>query len=200
MKLAALILAAGRSRRFGSDNKLLVPLGGEAVIRRCVAALRGAGLDDIIVVTGPDGDAIETVLADFGVRCVRCPDDLDGMGYSIAAGAGGLDADIDGIMVVPGDMPLLSPASLRSLVSVFAAQNGRRIVHAADGNGEQRNPVIWPRAMIAQLTALQGSEGAKVLIRDAVPVRFTDRELLDIDDTDDFAQARQAVTETRLRV
>jgi molybdenum cofactor cytidylyltransferase len=193
MRLTALILAAGRSRRFGDGNKLLAMLGGQPVVRRTVAAVRGAGLQDIIAVTGPDGEAIAHVLADLPVRCVPCADDRDGLGYSVAAGASALDADIDGVMVVPADMPLLSAASLRLLISVFAAQGGRRIVHAADATGTQRNPVIWPRAMIAQLTAMHGSEGAKALIRDAVAVRLPDRELLDIDTEADFAEARQAL-------
>lgn len=197
MRLAAIILAAGRSRRFGADNKLLASLGGEAVVRRTIAAVRGAGLENVIIVTGPDGDAIETALADFGVFCVRCADDLDGMGYSIAAGALALDADIDGVMIVPGDMPLLSAGSLRLLISVFGAQGGQRIVHAADEHGAQRNPVIWPRAMIEQLTTLHGSDGAKALIRDAIAVRIPHRDLLDIDDASDFAQARQAVIGNR---
>jgi molybdenum cofactor cytidylyltransferase len=197
MRLAALILAAGRSRRFGADNKLLASLGGDAVIRRTVAAVRGAGLDTIVAVTGPDGDAIEAALADFSVRCVRCADDRDGLGYSIATGAGALDADSNGVMIVPADMPLLSSASLRMLISVFGAQGGRRIVHAADANGVQRNPVIWPRAMFENLGALHGSDGAKALIRDAIAVRIPERELVDIDDAADFAQAQQAVDGNR---
>jgi molybdenum cofactor cytidylyltransferase len=193
MRLAALILAAGRSRRFGDGNKLLAMLGGQPVVRRTVAAVRGAGLQDIIAVTGPDGDAIAHVLADVPVRCVRCADNGDGLGYSVAAGTGALDAEIDGVMIVPADMPLLTAGSLRLLVSVFAAQGGRRIVHAADAAGAQRNPVIWPRAMIVHLTALQGSAGAKALIRDAVAVRIPDRELLDIDTEADLAEAQQAI-------
>jgi len=196
MKLAALILAAGRSRRFGADNKLLASLGGEAVIRQTVTVVRRAGISDIVAVTGPHGDAIEAVLHDLPVRCVRCSDDLDGMGYSIAAGAGALVADIDGVVIVPGDMPLLSAASVRMLLSAFGAQGGRRIVHATDAMGAQRNPVIWPRAMFAELTALRGSEGAKALIRNAVAVRIPDRELLDIDTAADFATAREAIGKT----
>jgi molybdenum cofactor cytidylyltransferase len=194
MRLAALILAAGRSRRYGDDNKLLAMLGGETVVRRTVTAVRDAGLRDIIAVTGPDGEAIARLLADIPVRCVPCADDRDGLGYSVATGTGALDADIDGVMIVPGDMPLLSAASLRLLVSVFAAQGGRRIVHAADVNGTQRNPVIWPRHMIAQLTAMHGSDGAKAFIRDALAVRIPERDLLDIDTESDFAKARQAFT------
>lgn len=194
MRLAAIILAAGRSRRFGDGNKLLAVLGGTAVVRRTVAAVRGAGLHDIVAVTGPDGDAIAHVLADIPVRCVRCADDRGGLGDSVATGASALDADVDGVMIVPADMPLLTAASLRMLVSVFAAQGGRRIVHAADASGAQRNPVIWPRARIAQLAAMHGSEGAKALIYDAVAVRIPDRELLDIDTDADFSQAQQAIS------
>lgn len=196
MRIGSIVLAAGRSRRFGPENKLLAVLGGAAVVQRTAAAAHGAGLDDIIVVTGPDGDAIRDALIGLPVRCVGCADDRDGLGYSIAAGAGALDRDIDGVMILPGDMPLLSAASLRMLISVFGAQGGRRIVHAADARGAQRNPVIWPRAVIAQLSALHGSDGAKALIRDAIAVRIPERELHDIDDAEDFEQARHDVTGT----
>ena len=81
MRLAALILAAGRSRRFGDGNKLLATLGGQPVVRRTVAAVRGAGLQDIIAVTGPDGDAIAHVLAD--VRCGVCGARMMASGWAI---------------------------------------------------------------------------------------------------------------------
>jgi molybdenum cofactor cytidylyltransferase len=195
MRIAALILAAGRSRRFGEANKLLAVLGGEPVVRRTVAAVRGAGLRDIVAVTGPNGDTIESVLADYDVRCVRCEDDRDGLGDSIGTGARALDSGNDGVMIVPGDMPLLSAGSLRLLVSVFAAQGGRRIVYAADVTGAQRNPVIWPPSLLPQLSALQGQDGAKALIRDGVAVRFPERDMLDVDTATDFAKAQQAVGE-----
>lgn len=191
MRLAALILAAGRSRRFGETNKLLSVLGGEAVVSRTVAAVRGAGLRDIVAVTGPDGDRIAGVLADFDVRCVACAEDRDGLGDSISTGIRALEPLSDSVMIVPGDMPLLTAGSLRLLVSVFAAQGGRRIVYAADASGMQRNPVIWPRTMLAQLTELHGPGGAKALIHDGIAVRVPDRELLDIDTTADFAVALQ---------
>ncbi len=190
MRIAAIILAAGRSRRFGGENKLLALLAGTPVLTRTAKAVAGAGFDEIIAVAGPDHAAIEHALMGLPVRCVRCADEQDGMGYSIATGARELAADVDGVAIVPGDMPLLKAGTLRQLVGVFAAQSGRRIVHAADTAGEQRNPVIWPRAFIDDLRALSGEQGAKAMIRNATSVRVADRELIDVDDEAAFAEAR----------
>jgi molybdenum cofactor cytidylyltransferase len=195
MRIAALVPAAGRSRRFGAGNKLLARLEGQSVLQRTVAAVTAAGFDETIVVTGPDHDAIALELRDAPVRLVRCADQRDGMGYSIAAGVASLHGAIAGVAILPGDMPLMRPATLQALVDAFVLHAGRRIVHAADGQGAQRNPVIWPPDFFAGLRALQGDRGAKAIIRDAVPVRVPDeRELLDIDDDDTFALALQALT------
>lgn len=196
MRIAALVLAAGRSRRFGTDNKLLAPLEGTAILARTAAVVSTAGFDETVVVTGLDHDAIAEVLRDVPVRLVRCADERDGMGYSISAGVAALRQGIDGIAIVPGDMPLLTPATLRMLADTFAAHGGQRIVHTADRSGAQGNPVIWPGAFFGALQALQGDRGAKSLIHDAVAVGVAGAsELLDIDDGDAFASAQQALIE-----
>jgi molybdenum cofactor cytidylyltransferase len=192
MRVAALVLAAGRSRRFGTDNKLLAPLEGTAILARTAAAVTTAGFDETVVVTGLDHDAIAEVLRDVPVRLVRCADERDGMGYSIAAGVAALREGTDGVAIVPGDMPLLTSATLRMLADVFAAHGGQRIVHAADRSGAQRNPVIWPGAFFGALQARQGDRGAKALIADAVAVGVAENcEIIDIDDGDAFALAEQ---------
>jgi molybdenum cofactor cytidylyltransferase len=195
MRIAALVLAAGRSRRFGSGNKLLAVLEGRTVLERTVAAVSEAGFSHIAVVTGPAHAAIREILRAYPVRLVRCPDEKDGMGYSIAAGVASLGPDIDGVAILPGDMPLMTAATLRSLVDMFAAQGGKQIVHPVDQAGEQHNPVIWPRAFFADLQILAGDRGAKSLIRDAFGVRIADDStLLDVDTAEAFAIARQVLT------
>jgi molybdenum cofactor cytidylyltransferase len=194
MRIAALVLAAGRSRRFGARNKLLADLEGRAVLARTVAAVTAAEFDETMVVTGPDHDAIEQVLREAPVRLVRCANERDGIGLSIATGIVALRSDLEGVAILPGDMPLMTTATLRKIADEFVSHQGQRIVHAADGQGAQRNPVLWPRIFFSELMSLQGDRGAKIMIRDAVTVRVTDdRELLDIDDEEGFARARQAL-------
>ncbi len=196
MRIAALVLAAGRSRRFGTKNKLLADLEGRAVVARTIAAVTAAGFDETIVVTGLDHDAIEQVLRDTPVRLVRCADAHDGMGFSIATGIAALRHNVDGVAILPGDMPLMKAATLRALADKYVSHQGQRIVHASDGQDTQSNPVLWPRTFFADLMTLRGDRGAKSMIRDAVAVRVPDdRELIDIDDEDTFVLVRQALIE-----
>lgn len=194
MPLAAIVLAAGRSRRFGQENKLLASLNGVAVIARTVAAVRGCPFDDVIVVTGPDHDDVARVLAGYPVRLVQCEAAHEGIGHSIAAGVGALGPDTHGVAIVPGDMPLLRSRTIQMLMDVFQAHHGQRIVHLADHAGEQRNPVLWPRTSFTALAALEGDRGAKALICNAIRVvSESDVELVDIDDAESLMFAQEAL-------
>ncbi|MGE5266636.1 MAG: nucleotidyltransferase family protein [Deltaproteobacteria bacterium] len=182
MHLAAIVLAAGRSQRFGVDNKLLARLADGPVIAHSVAALADSSFRDIIVVTGDDHDGIADALRKYPVRLVRCDPDRSGIGYSIAAGVNALSDQTIGVAILLGDMPLIRTATLNALADAFIEANGRRIVHAADREGRQRNPVIWPRNYFPDLRSLTQDRGAKGLIRDAVAVTVRDRlEFLDVD-------------------
>jgi len=192
MHLAAIVLAAGRSQRFGAHNKLLQDLAGAPVIARTVAAVAEAHFHDIIVVTGQDHEAMEHALRAYPVRFHRCAPELIGIGYSIAAGVGVLSDDSAGVAILPGDMPLISASTLRMVAEAFIIEVGERVVYAADATGAQRNPVIWPRSYFAALRDLTGDRGAKSLMRDAVAVTVRDdRELLDVDTPEvlEFARA-----------
>jgi molybdenum cofactor cytidylyltransferase len=193
MQIAALVLAAGRSRRFGPGNKLLADLEGAPVLARTLAAVSAAGFKQTLVVTGQDHAALIDVLQRFRVQIVSCAAG-EGMGASIAASVAMLAADIDGLAIIPGDMPLVTPQTLQTLLQTFTAHAGSSIVYAADRDGTQRNPVFWPRSYVPQLAALKGDRGAKFLISDAIAVRISDtNELLDVDDPADLVKARNIV-------
>lgn len=195
MRIAVIVLAAGRSRRFGPADKLLADLDGAPVLVHTVRAVATAGFDTLVVVTGEARAQIGDFLADFAVRLVPCPQDRYGMGYSIAAGVRALDAEISGALILPGDMPLITPQAIADLVGVFRAHAGLRIVHAADSAGAQRNPVIWPQPFFADLARLEGPSGGKSLLAAAsaaavaVPVR-DETNLFDIDDMAALDEAR----------
>jgi molybdenum cofactor cytidylyltransferase len=194
MHIAALVLAAGRSRRFGPGNKLLADLEGTPVLAHTLAAVSAAGFDQTLVVTGQDHAELLDILQRFRVQIVSCADAGEGMGTSIAAGVSMLAPDIDGLAIIPGDMPLMTPQTLHTLLQTFAAHAGGSIVHAADRDGAQRNPVFWPRSFMPRLAALKGDRGAKSLIDEAIAVRVSDlNELSDIDDPADLVKARNII-------
>jgi molybdenum cofactor cytidylyltransferase len=183
--IAAVVLAAGASSRFGAGNKLLAEIGGKPLLRIVAEAVAAAGISDIVVVTGSDRASVETALAGLGVRFAHNPGWQSGMGTSIAAGVSALGEVCDGAFIVPGDMPLLSASVLESLIAAFEREGLERIVYAATPKGEQRNPVLWPRRYFAELAHLSGREGAKRLLRsladESVAVAAHAATLADID-------------------
>jgi molybdenum cofactor cytidylyltransferase len=182
MHLAAIVLAAGRSQRFGADNKLLARLADGPVIMHSVAAVTQAAFREVVVVTGDDHDAIADALHEYPVRLVRCEPDRSGIGYSIVAGVNALSHHAIGVAILLGDMPLVRTSTLNALADAFLDADGKRIIHAAGPDGSQRNPVIWPRTSFPDLQKLSKDRGAKALIRDAVAVTVRDRlEFIDVD-------------------
>jgi molybdenum cofactor cytidylyltransferase len=164
-RLAAVVLAAGASSRFGDGNKLIAPIEGRALVRRAAEAMLAAGPYEVIVVTGHEPAPIEAALAGLSVRSVHNAGWQAGLSSSIASGVAALGPHIDGAFIVPGDMPFLDPATIRELAATFENAPTPPIVYPATAAGEQRNPVLWPRRHFAELISLPGPDGAKQLLR-----------------------------------
>ena len=190
-----MLLAAGASRRFGEDNKLLANIDGRTLLERIVNTLAIAGIADIVVVTGHDRAAVEEALRGRPVRFVHNARWESGMGSSIAAGVAALDADVVGCFIVPGDVGLLPPRLVSDLVTAFQQRKHDSIVYPTTTAGEQRNPVLWPRRHFGALLALPPDKGAKALLQlvasECVPVRAEDAAMSDIDTPADLEAARK---------
>lgn len=199
MNVAAVLLAAGASSRFGEDNKLLSLIDGEPLVRRAARSLRESRVGEIVAVTGRDRDAIAGALA--GLDIVFATNDVpeSGMGRSIAAGVAALGSDPEGAFIVPGDMQALSPALLDRLIGAFEEAGKTTIVYPELVGHGQRNPVLWPRAFFPDLLRLDGEAGAKGLLASAgasaIAVAFYDaRPFVDIDTDADLAGYRARKT------
>ncbi len=170
-KIAALLLAAGSSRRFGSANKLLTEISGQPLVGRVADTLEAGGIDRLVVVTGHQADRIAAAVARTGRRITYNERHTQGLGTSIASGIKALDDDVDGVLIVQGDMPALSADAVAALCKAFAAAGGASVVHPITNDGRQGNPVLWPRRLFAVLCQLSGDEGAKtILIAEAASV------------------------------
>jgi molybdenum cofactor cytidylyltransferase len=164
--LAAVLLAAGSSRRYGQANKLLADIGGMPLSARVASALVQAGFADIVVITGHEADLIAQALAPFGakLRFVHNPNHADGMGGSVATGIAALAPGIDGVVVAQGDMPDVDAALISALARRFVDAGRDRITVPWLSEGRHGNPVIWPRRLFPDLMALSGDQGGKALI------------------------------------
>lgn len=193
--IAAVVLAAGASRRFGEANKLLATIDGCPLVARAVNTLIEAGVADIVVVTGYDREAVEAAVRGRPLHLAHNVDWESGMGTSIAAGIRAADAWASGAFIVPGDMPTMTVQLIAALTAAFDGAGRDRIVFPTTKAGEQRNPVLWPRRYFPALCKLPPDAGAKTLLAsvqdDCVPVAFdSDAALRDIDTPDDLERAR----------
>ena len=193
--IAAIVLAAGSSIRFGAENKLLADADGLPLVARVVSPLLASRLSPVIVVTGHERRRVEAALAGLPVQFVHNTRHLEGMGGSVAAGASAVPPGVAGILITPGDTPNLSGALVVKLMSAFEAEAGKKIAFPVTSGGEQRNPVIWPARLLPELKLLSGEKGAKAVIERhgletvAVPVAHDD-DLLDIDRAQDLEEWR----------
>ena len=172
--LAAILLAAGSSRRYGTDNKLLATIDGVPLVRRVALALASFAFREIIVVTGHDDTAITHALAPVigPLRFVHNPRHSDGMGRSIAVGMAAVSATIIGVLIAQADMPDVDADLIARLCQRFRAAGGDRITAPwiADtdhSGGRTGNPVVWPARLFADFGALDGDRGGKALVEAA---------------------------------
>jgi molybdenum cofactor cytidylyltransferase len=161
-KVAAIVLAAGQSRRMGV-NKLIGDFTGRPLIAHAVSAALASQASPVVVVTGFEADAVRAALAGLDVRFVHNPDYARGMSASLIAGIGSLSDDIDGALVCLGDMPRVTASHLDRLIAAFDPAAGRAICMPSF-RGRRGNPVLWARRFFPEIRGLAGDVGARALI------------------------------------
>jgi molybdenum cofactor cytidylyltransferase len=194
-RIAAIILAAGRSTRMRGANKLLASIGGKAMVRHVAEAAIAGGADGVHVVTGHQAGEVEAALAGLKVVFVRNEDFAQGLSTSLAAGIRALGAEIDGALVLLGDMPGIDAAMVERMIAAARAAPADAIV-AATHDGIRGNPVLWPRRDFSALTGLAGDKGAREMIADnagrMVTIELGKAAGFDIDTPEALAQALKA--------
>ncbi len=195
-RIAAVVLAAGRSSRMGGANKLLAELDGRPLLLHAVDAALASQAKPVVVVAGNDAARIGNLLADRKVALVENPDFAGGLSTSLAAGLRNLDPQTDGAVVLLGDMPRIGPKAIDRLIASFNPTEGRAICVPTYG-GKRGNPVLWGRRFFAEMETLAGDVGAKHLIGDyaelvAEVAMPDDAVLVDIDTPEELAAARGA--------
>ncbi|MBK5959173.1 4-diphosphocytidyl-2C-methyl-D-erythritol kinase [Rhodoplanes elegans] len=162
-KIAAVVLAAGRSTRMGGPNKLLAEIGGRPLVRIVVDAVLASQAGPIVVVTGHQRDRVRAALANLPVSFVHNPDYAEGLSTSVKAGIAALPEEVDGAIVCLGDMPQVDPDLIDRLIAAFDPEKGALIV-IPTVEGKRGNPVVWSRRFFAELGRLTGDIGARNLI------------------------------------
>jgi nicotine blue oxidoreductase len=174
LHVGAVLLAAGAGSRFraaGGGIKVLAEVGGRPLLERPLAALRAAGIAEVVVVLGAGADEV-AACADLGdAHVVVHPQWADGMASSLRAGLAALRADADVALVVLGDGPGLSAEAVER-VAARASAGDAPLVRARYASGPA-HPVAIARTLWDRLPA-RGEDGARALGVPPVDVDCTD--------------------------
>jgi molybdenum cofactor cytidylyltransferase len=162
-RIAAIVLAAGRSTRMGAVNKLIAEIGGKPLVRIAAEQALASRASPVIVVTGHERERVEAALNGLPVRVVHNPDYAEGLGTSLKAGIAAVPDDADGAIVCLGDMPQVNAALIDKLIAAFDPARGALVVVPSIA-GRRGNPVVWSRRFFHDLMAINGDIGARHLI------------------------------------
>ncbi len=162
-RIAAIVLAAGQSRRMGRTNKLLANIDGAPMVVRVTDQALTSEADPILVVTGYEPDRVQGAIGDRQVQFVQNPDFEQGLSTSLQAGLADLPGDIDGVIVLLGDMPRMTASHINRLIAAFNPVEGRAIAVPTFG-GKRGNPVLFGRQFFVEMKDVAGDVGARHLI------------------------------------
>ncbi len=177
-KVVAILLAAGRSERFGSDDKLMAPLDGEPLVlhaaRRIVEL---ASSRRIAVCQNADG-LLANRLAALGFEIVVNPHPERGLSHSLARGIEAA-GDVGAALVCLADMPFVTTGHLDALLARFDADTAP-VVASARGDTPMP-PALFAQSLFGALQAGEGDQGGRALLAGAVLVAADAAQLADID-------------------
>lgn len=185
--VAAVVLAAGQSRRMGQPKQLIV-VDGEALVVRAVHVALQSRAAIVRVVTGAAAAEVSRLLAETfpaqpRLHLVHNGDFTTGQASSVRCGVAALPVEIGAVLYLPTDQPWLSVPLLDGLIAAW--RSGTRLAAAAIEGEVRGAPAIFDRALWPALMQLRGDVGARAIFKqysaEIVPVAATARELRDLD-------------------
>ncbi len=190
MNISSIILAAGASSRMGRPKQLL-DWGGIPLVRAVALEVRATGIDDIVVVTGAAQHEVVAALAGLSLRVVENPGYAEGQSSSLRVGVAALEVTTNAVLIVLGDQPFVTAQIMTHILSVY--QTSGAMIIAPRYRGVRGNPVLFDRAVFAELLKVSGDQGARSILA-AQPERITyvdfedERPLIDIDTPEVYTQ------------
>ncbi|MFZ2651866.1 MAG: nucleotidyltransferase family protein [Burkholderiaceae bacterium] len=163
LRIGAVLLAAGEGRRMGGVAKALIRLQGVPLISRQLVALSGAGVDEVVVVTGHAQSAVEASVRCFSVTLAHNDGHAQGQDGSVRVGLAALNGSFDAVFIVPADQPLIAADDLTELIGAFKKRPaGHIVVPMVDG--QRGNPILLDDEARARILASDARLGCRDLI------------------------------------
>ena len=203
--ISAVILAAGESKRMGKQNKLLLPVAGEALLVKLIKSVCDSDVGQVIVVIGHEAEKIRRKLNNFPLSFVYNPNFSEGMTTSIKSGVKEVSPDCDGYMICLADMPFINTSEINKLIHAYAQNRikEKRLIVIPVYQGHRGNPVLFSTEFREDILEHKMEYGCKgVIMKNFESVKEIemddDNMLLDVDTLEDYQRATEAfVTELR---
>ena len=164
--ISAIILAAGESRRMGMQNKLLLQIDSEVLIRKFVKSVSNSLVDAVLVVVGFEAEKIKAVLHDQSVKFVENPSYEEGMTTSIQSGVKASSNESTGLMICLADMPFAETSDLNLLIQAFNDYQSTEssLIIVPVFQGKRGNPVLFSEVFRDKILTHKG-EGCREIVR-----------------------------------
>lgn len=197
--VTAILLAAGRSQRFGESPKQLAHIGkSQTMIAHTYATLSQSSVDQIILVTGAEDGEIRKVLSlRNNDQVIFNSNYVEGMTGSIQAGLAKVQAT-DGLMIALADMPALTPQDYELLIEAFCQKGSVNHIIVPYFNHQHGHPVIFGAAFLNEIATHPASEGCfgvmKNNLQSVVKIKVPNANFItDIDTQEDLNNFRNRV-------
>ena len=192
LPIKKILLAAGKSNRFGEKNKLSEIINGKPIINNILdTLLKIFAPSEMIIIVGHEHKIITNLINNKEIKILENSDYKKGIGTSISLAIKNLETNIQGVMIIPADMPYINAMDLINLENKFLEYNCEKVI-MPQYNLRTGNPVILPRIYFNMLKSLKDDFGAKSLIRKKDIINFETGigTIFDIDTRDDLAKAK----------
>jgi len=159
--IAAILLAAGQSKRMNGENKLTKEIKGSPLIKLSVKNILASSIDELIVVLGYQKEIIEKFIdKNKKIKFIFNKDFESGMASSIKTGIDNLSEKTEAFFICLGDMPMVSPDIYNQLIK---SKDNKEII-VPTYKGQQGNPVLFDKSMKEKVLDIRGDVGAKKIL------------------------------------
>ena len=191
--ISAVILAAGESRRMGKQNKLLLPIGGEALLVKLVTSVCASDVGQVIVVIGHEAEKIRRELNELPLNFVYNPNFNEGMTTSIKYGVKEVTNECDGLLICLGDMPFINTSEINKLIHAYVKNRikGEGLIVVPVFKRQRGNPVLFSIEFRNDILEHKKESGCKEVIMknsdSVMEIEMDDEKmLLDVDTMEDY--------------
>jgi len=185
-----IVLAAGKSTRMRSRNKLLITINRKPMIRKVVESALSSKVDEVIVVLGWEAKKISDALTDLPCRFVVNRDYRRGQSSSVKAGLREVAAGTEAVLILPGDVAMIDPHSINKVIEAYNNRNALIVV--ASYSGRPGHPILLSKDLFKEIEVIdEATFGLKsVLNRHKSEVRMvetgSENVLRDVDTPEDL--------------